>query len=85
MVKYGIEKKVLAITDDGKDVKYLIRDQLALFNTSPSVKKREEAYLKLLVNNIESNDYIELPPDTIPLVLIGDVLSWLKKIPSESI
>jgi len=30
-------------------------------------------------------DYIKLPQDNIPLVLLGDVMQGLKKIPSESI
>lgn len=70
---------------DKKHLKYSVRDQLALYNASIFSKGKDSNYRERLISSIENKNYIELPIDTIPLVLIGDVIHWLKKIPSESI
>jgi DNA modification methylase len=86
MTKYNTKRKILVIDKTNESpVKYLIRDQLVLFNTSSASLTQERQYLERLTSSIENGDYIEPPPDSVPLVLIGDVLHWLKKIPSESI
>ncbi|MEW6685197.1 MAG: DNA methyltransferase [Candidatus Edwardsbacteria bacterium] len=86
MLKYKDKKEVLAIREDNKKlVKYFIRDQLTIFAPSVSLRNKQDFYLKQLTNSIENKNHIELPYDTIPLVLVGDVLHWLKRIPSESI
>lgn len=86
MLNYQTKKETLTIRkDNNKRIKYFVRDQLSLFNAPVSLRNKERFYLTRLTKSIENNNYIELPPDNIPLVLVGDVLHWLKKIPSESI
>ncbi|MDI6733812.1 MAG: DNA methyltransferase [Planctomycetota bacterium] len=89
MIRYKTKKDRLVITDNKTNVKYLIREQLAVFTPrplgDPAGQKTVSTYLKLLTRTIENNDYIELPSDNVPLVLVGDVLHWLRRIPSESI
>lgn len=84
--KYPIEREMCVITQSNKKFrKYLVKDQLSLLNTYTTPKNKDNNYLKLLTSSLESKHYIELPTDTTPLVLVGDVIHWLKKIPSESI
>lgn len=83
--EYSAEREVLVIENNKSPIKYFIKDQLSLFDTSPVLLTKEHRYLDRLTINIENKGCLAIPPDTVPLVLLGDVLHWLNKIPSESI
>lgn len=62
-----------------KTRQYYVKEQLAIFN-HPLIDTKNIIHFK------HSKDImIELPINTIPVIIIGDVMEVLKKIPSESI
>jgi len=85
MARYTTKKEIIIFEKEKKKkVKYIIKEQLAIFTPTAPVKNQKNEYIYLLGRSVNEN-YLTMPKDRIPLVLIGDVMHWLKKIPSESI
>lgn len=86
MGRYTTKNDTVTFTKDNNGmVKYFIKEQLSLYSPTTSIKKNEDIFIERFADSIKNKNHIELPYDTNPLVLVGDVLFWLKKIPSESI